>query len=301
MRIRGLAESQCAGDAARPSAQQPGPQLAAYMGRKPASVCQELPQRLEYRHSRLNEEALAQRDEFEKAISEAGLDMATSGTAALASIALGANPALATFVGASGPVIKFVQKVSAHVISRRWDRAARAVETAAEILDVGLDILEERTASDDARMELLARVLEAAARAPLEEKIVALGRVLADGLREDGSISEALILAAALADLEAPHISVLKHIVDNPVPPRVTWTMEAEPRGWERSHLTKVIPEAAGVIDGLIATLARHGLLRTLGDETWEGVGASSMYGATPLGQRCLLLLGYESPTSMDD
>jgi hypothetical protein len=238
---------------------------------------------------------MARGDEFDRAVAEAGLDVTTGAAATLASIALGANPVLATVAGASGPAIKFVQKISARAIDHRQDRAARAVEKAAEILDVGLDILEERATSHDARLELLARIMEAAARAPLEEKIAALGRVLADGLRNDGSVSEALILAAALADLEAPHIAVLMYVTENPVPPESVWTTETAPRGWERADLAKVLPEIAGVLDGLIATLAGHGLLRTLGDGTWDGIGASSMYGATLLGHRCLFLLGYET------
>ncbi len=57
-------------------------------------------------------------------------------------------------------------------------------------------------------------------RTPLEAKLRALGRVLADGVRqEDGKAGEATVLATALDDIEAPHIEVLRLLSEQPLPP----------------------------------------------------------------------------------
>jgi len=74
---------------------------------------------------------------------------------------------------------------------RRWGSALR--ETAKELnIDVGA--LEEQIANSEKGIDLFARVIEAAARTPLEQKITALGRVLAEGLREDANFDEAFML-----------------------------------------------------------------------------------------------------------
>lgn len=92
----------------------------------------------------------------------------------------------------------------------RVERAARTLERAADVLNVGLAELERLAARDDARTELLARVLAASAHtATAAAKVEALGQVLADGLQDDARLDEALLLAAALHDLEALHVRVL--------------------------------------------------------------------------------------------
>jgi hypothetical protein len=203
-------------------------------------------------------------------------------------------------VGGSPAVAKYLQHLWVQAGQRRGDRAARALEHAAAILDVGLDILVEQTTAHDARLELLAKVLEAAARTSMEDKIQILGQVLADGLRDDSHLDEARLLVSIVDDLEAPHVVVLKHIAEQPVPPKSMWTNEVGPRGWERSHLELAVPEYDGILDGLLAALIRHGTLRTLGDATWDGTVNHYSHGITPLGKRCLLLFGYDQLDSVD-
>jgi hypothetical protein len=107
------------------------------------------------------------------------------------------------------------------------------------------------------------------------------------------------VLAAALADLEAAHVVVLHYLAAAPEPPREMWTSDTPPRGWEASQVARALPEISRVTDALIAVLATHGLIRDLGDATWDGVGASSMYAVTSLGRRCLFLLGEDIPAEL--
>jgi hypothetical protein len=212
----------------------------------------------------------------------------------LVSVALGANPVGATLVGGSAPVLKYLKQLWTRAGERRGDRAARSLEHAADLLDAGLDILVERAAGHDARLELLAQVLEAAARTSMEDKIQALGQILADGLRNDNHLDEARLLASMVNDLEAPHVVVLKLIAEQPVPPESMWSNPGGPRGWERIHLALALPDYNGFLDGVLAALVRHGALRTLGDGTWDGMANNDAHGITTLGTRCLLLFGHE-------
>lgn len=236
---------------------------------------------------------ITNRDELDKAVADARLDATTSAFATIAGIALRADPVLATAVGASAPVFKHTYRLLSLAWGRRADRAASCMEQAAEICDVGLDILEERVASHDDRVELLARVLEAAARTPLKKKVTALARVLADGLRDGGSVNEALVIAAALADVEAAHVRLLHYIAVNPFPPEELRRQSKETqRGWDRTQIVAVLPELEPVLDGLLAVLDAQGLVRLQVDSTYAGVAAIAQFAVTPLGRRCLFLLG---------
>lgn len=237
---------------------------------------------------------MTKRDESGKAVSEAGQDAALGALATLASVALGANPIGATLVGGSAPVLKYLKQLWTQAGERRGDRAARALEHAADIMDVGIDIFVERAAGHDARLELLAQVLEAAARTSMEDKIKALSQILADGLRSDSHLDEARLLASMVNDLEAPHLAVLALVAEQPVPPESMWSNPGGPGGWERSHLALALPDYDGFLDGLLAALTRHGALRTLGDATWDGIVNNYTHGITTLGTRCLLLFGHE-------
>lgn len=239
--------------------------------------------------------------DLDKAVADARLDVSAGIAATAASLAMGAGPVPATIIGATGPALKLAHRLLSRAQDRREDRAARALEQAAEILDVGIDIFDERVINHDDRLELLARVLEAAARTSLEEKVTALARVLAEGLRDGGSVDEAFVIAAALADLEAAHVIVLNHLAVKPLPPEELWDKPGEPpRGWDRNQLADALPDVEAILDGVLAVLEGHGLVRLQTDSTWAGVLAIAQRAITPLGRRCLFLLGEDLPHEED-
>lgn len=183
---------------------------------------------------------------------------------------------------------------SAIAIALRFDRAnwqvavgraARTLTLAAE--KVGSEeLLEERASADEHRHELTARVLRAAARTPLEAKLHALAQVLASGIDPDGRVDEALVLVAALDDLEAPHVQVLQLLTqDSPdeVPERRGF-------GWLIEQTVDALPGYALVMPAILSTLSRHGLGRELGT-----YGGENRLAITDLGRRCLDLLSLQS------
>jgi hypothetical protein len=159
------------------------------------------------------------RDKLSEAVADARLDVVTGVAAVTGSLALGAGPLVATTVGASAPALKLLHRISNRALDRPRDRQIQALEQAVQTLNVDLDALEDLGASDADRLELFARVLEAAARTPLDEKVTALSRVLAEGLRDEGSACEALMIVAAVADIEAAHAFVLQYLAMTSLPP----------------------------------------------------------------------------------
>jgi hypothetical protein len=241
------------------------------------------------------------RNDLEKAIRDARVDVCTGATATGASLtlaALGAGPTTTALVGASAAALKLSQRLAARSYQKRQDRSARALDSAAQLLDVGLDILEEKAASHDARLELLARVLEAAARASLDRKVQALAAALAQGLVDDGSVHEALVLADALSEVEAGHMLVLNLLNSTPSPPEGANSPKPEdrPEGWTASQVASAMPWVAEIVDALFAVLAGRGLIRSQAGGSWIGIRGAGHYAISPLGQRCLFLLGIDPP-----
>src|SRR4051794_34708234 len=174
---------------------------------------------------------------------------------AVAQLALGTGP-LGAFAGALAPVGVQAGHRLAQRIVRRWEQnAGAALTVAADLLDAGLDIFDERLPGHDERVELLARVIEGAARATMEAKVKAFGRVLAEGLRDDGDVDEALMLASALAAIEAPHVAVLAHLDAYPQRPDSIRAGIESSMGWRSDHLAQQLPNLSGVIDAVVAVL----------------------------------------------
>jgi len=232
----------------------------------------------------------------------------TGGAGALAQIAAGGDAGEAAASGLAPAGVVAVTRLASEVWQRRQERAGRALQAAADTLDVGLDILEERAQSHDARLELLARVLEAAARTPLDQKVRALGRVLAHGLPNDppggehepDPLTEAFALAGALDDMEEPHITVLGYIAEHPNSNVDTGPEGIKPLpGWGVDALRDAMPALETTVGAIVSTLAGHGLLR---DVTYGGYGGPRQrWEVAELGRRCLWMLDWDPARSDDE
>ncbi|MDK3258099.1 hypothetical protein [Blastococcus capsensis] len=229
-----------------------------------------------------------------------GLAIAAASTGTLADIAAGGGAAGTAAGGLASIGVLVVDRFVGVVRRHRQERAGRMLAVAAEVLG-GLDILEERTTADDERVELLGRILEAAVRTPLEEKIRALGRVLGEGLSQDGDVSEAMVLATALADIEAPHVAVLQLLYEQPGPPAELLRAGIDrATGWEATAVAAALPNLGDVVDGLLAVLGGRGLLKDSGGVPYPGGVGPAVWVATDLGRRCLFLLAEPDETSTE-
>ena len=237
-----------------------------------------------------------QRDKPENLVSQMATEAAASGGGILTQLAMGSGVVTTVAGGAAPVVISTLVRVTREVIRRRQNRVGKVLNAAAEAVG-GLDIFEERLYSHDERVELLGQVLEAAARTTtLEDKVRALSHVLVYGLKDDADMGEAFILTAALADIEAPHLEVLRYIHVQPLPPpELQPHQDIEPQGWESDYLARALPEVAEIIDGLVAVLVRHGLLKEMGGVTYPGSVGPAMLTISRLGRRVIFLLSHEA------
>lgn len=232
-----------------------------------------------------------QRAESEELVWQTLIEASASGGGILVQLASGAGVVPTAAGGAVAVVTPALLRMTREVIKRRQNRADRALITAAEAID-GLDILEERLRNYDERVELLGRVLEAAARTPLEKKIRALSRVLVDGLQDDADMGEAFMLADALADMEEPHVLLLERIHEEPIAPAETRTNQNW--GWDINDISQATRELNPTLNGILAVLARHGLLEDKGRVTYPGGVGPAVWTISQLGRRAVFLLSHE-------
>lgn len=148
----------------------------------------------------------------------------------------------------------------------QFGRAGRAWSIAAALCEVDPEDI-PALADSTSKEFLLATALQAAADSALEDKIVALGKVLADGLRgDDALVDTTTMLASAFGDIERQHVRVLGYLAGEtsrfglPAPPGRPGTpvtlvefLDANP-GYRTS------------ISAIVATLERHGVIRTEGE-----------------------------------
>lgn len=159
-------------------------------------------------------------------------------------VAAAANPVLTQVFTRVGRL--FVQQ------SRQQGEAVLA--EAAEVVG-GVDELAELIAASPRRVQLAGQAVAAGSATTMEDKIRALGRCLAAGLDDDALVDPQLLIAAALADIEAPHVKVLRILAEQ-APPAAHWTAE---------ELAVARPELAAVVAPVLATLLRHGLIEVDG------------------------------------
>jgi hypothetical protein len=173
-------------------------------------------------------------------------------------------------------------------LTRREDAIGRAGYTthlAAEALG-GTERLEQLALAGSYQRELTGRVLAAAARTPLEAKLPALARVLANGLDGSTKIDRAFIYAAALDDLEAPDVQVLSAVAhDDPGPDEIG----APGAGWTEWQIAKRLPSYEPVLAVVLRTLDRHALIRDITAGTYGG--PVPRYVASTVGTDVLALL----------
>jgi hypothetical protein len=231
-----------------------------------------------------------ERDDSAKTLGKQAFDAAiTAITSGAIQSYAGTGLAVSAFTGALSAIVPHVLEKA---IQHRQRNEDWTIEIALRTFPEGVDIFKERLSSNVDRIELFARILKSAAPTTLDAKVIALGRVLAYGLEEDANMGEAFMLAAALADMEGPHILVLQRIHEQTVAPEETRTNQE--RGWDKNDIAQAMPEFDTTLDGILATLSRHGLLMDVGRVNYPGSVGPTIWTISPLGRRAMFLLNHE-------
>ncbi len=186
-----------------------------------------------------------------------------------ASAAAGSAAALA---GASLPVslaagaLQLVANLHAREHASRALRAASALALTTDLAGMTLDQVRQRVEESPQQALLLSEVLQAVETTVLDGKVRRLAEVLATGLRDVTAVDVSRLHTSVLADLEAPHVALLRLLAGTP---DALDEMDVERReqgspGWQRAHLALRLPTLGAALDVVLAALQRHGLLMEL-------------------------------------
>jgi hypothetical protein len=181
---------------------------------------------------------------------------------------------------ASAPSLAALLRRLSSVLRSR--RSANAEEVLVEAIDAASIPAEEfivRAMSDDSHSELLVRALTSAQDTALREKRRALGRALADGVCGDSDVNDELLFIRAVADLDAPHIVVLKTTgLDPPA-------IRPFPRAWTYDAILERLPALADTLMAILLTLELHTLISKMQLTTGSGQAAVALYNILPRGR----------------
>lgn len=179
----------------------------------------------------------------------------------------------AVLAGAPGAVVGGVSSAALEHTFRwagerwRWRSEQNGVQVLADACaESGLTPaeIESRIEGDPKRLQLTAMALSAGMMTTDDDKLHALARSLAAGVGDDAHVDPEMLAIAALTDMEAPHIKVLRHLAAearrDPLSERV-WH-----RSWSAIALRRELPEVAVVLAPVLATLQRHALIEELSD-----------------------------------
>lgn len=197
-----------------------------------------------------------------------------------------AGPIGAVLANGTGPAAQWYLEQ----IRREWVHRGDVVLSAAEQTGgVDREVLFERIIKDPELGSLMARVIAASGSTNLEEKLRGLGRTLGRAIANEDRVDEALCLASALNDMEAPHFRLLRLVQE---PQQGTSPGESGERtiGWTRGNMEHV-PGLEIVIDSILGVLIRHGLVREVRYAGMRITADGPRYAPSSLGELCLALV----------
>lgn len=196
-----------------------------------------------------------------------------SGGSAGASLFAGPPGAItgAALGAGAGPILsRSVQDFLERVQRRRLEQAMQAVDVGSSTAQLPTDDMLSRLEATPARQELLMEAMQAAAHATFEEKVKAIGAMLARGALADEAmvVDHERLFVRAMTDFDLHHLQVLEFLSQQPAPTAVRTDQLASSLG------------LGDVVHPVLAALERHGAIeRMLRYGEWV---------ATDFGRECL-------------
>ncbi|MFE6269283.1 hypothetical protein ACFVQ9_10920 [Streptomyces goshikiensis] len=177
----------------------------------------------------------------------------------------------------------------------RGERSARVLTTGADEANVSLDRLVHTIESSPDLLALMAETVEAAANTPLDAKVIALGRCLGRGVRDDTAVDAERLRVRGLAGIEGPEVKLMELLDTGTHPMREDGSLWP---GWRRPEILDSLPGFASSLDASIARLTAEGLVVDDGIGRFPGDdGYREMWILTSFGKDCLALLRAVAPT----
>jgi hypothetical protein len=246
-------------------------------------------------------EPAAKSSEIQRHLAELAPSTGGAVGGALVGVAVGGPPGVV--VGAVAGAV--VEHVAREALARRRQRAAEAIEIAAD--ETGLSAVEllERFWADDRLHELAAAVIAAAAETDLQARIRAAGKALGRGVRDDAVIDQERFIVATLATLQMPHYRLLQQLGERYEGYGQERDADGqEPiHGWTPGALREHQPRLVPVLGPVMSALASQDLVRnTMVGRYGYTPGEADRWVLTDYGRRVLARLmeaqGDEPPDS---
>lgn len=202
-------------------------------------------------------------------------------TGALIGLGIGGPPG-AVAGAIAGPVVAALVEVAEEAARRRFSRWSHTYASAIEIAGVEPQELASRLYADDDKLEVGFQALTAAAQTTVNEKSEALAAAVASVATSDAKheIDAISLVVKALADIDRPHLMLLKLIAD------------AKPHQATPDYLAQHSQTPIPVLRPIVRVLELHGLIADANRLT-PGV-AGVIWELTDMGQLCLRLLRHE-------
>jgi hypothetical protein len=208
---------------------------------------------------------------------------------ALVGLALG-GPEGALAGAAVEPVLA---QVVSETLTRRRQRAGRALAVAATEVGTTPEALLQQILANERLLDLAAAVVAAASETMLEAKIRALGRALASGVlaHDEAVVDKQRFLVDTLTELDAPHVRVLTQlsVEHEDYWPTIYAPGQEGAHGWSAGDLAAELPGVAPVLQPVLHGLASRALVTDTGQGTWGYRGVESQrWVLTDFGKSCL-------------
>ncbi|MGH3482130.1 MAG: hypothetical protein ACRDPQ_02730 [Nocardioidaceae bacterium] len=166
--------------------------------------------------------------------------------------AIGGPPGAIIGAAVAPGMTEVARRVGGEFARHRDRSAAGVVDAAATDMGVNAEGIDAKIQSTPGGLELAGEAVWAGWQTLNEQKVRALGRALANGLRDDGArIDQERLIIAALADLEAPHIKLLDYMA----------RQGSEGFFFTIDHWAHGSRQSRSAIVVLMAALHRHGLV----------------------------------------
>lgn len=182
-----------------------------------------------------------------------------------------------------------LSRITETIQSRRLEHATETLIDAAD--EFGVQTIEqfvefiEAAVSDEEHQELLARALTIAQDTAMRDKRRALGRVLASAASDTGTrVDEELLAIRILADLDEPHIRLLRLMSTTPPPDLADLLGDGNVDRWIPYMIGTVDSGLASTVLPLLRVLERHHLVCQI-DEDIRAVGIEDQYTITGNGE----------------
>ncbi|MFC9477893.1 hypothetical protein [Streptomyces griseus] len=220
-------------------------------------------------------------------------------TGAIVAAAGAFNPVAGMALGAAKeyidtPILRLIEAERA----RRTSRAQQALQVGSREANQSLDRLVHTIETSPDLLALMSETVQAAMATPLEEKIVALGKCLGRGVRDEATVDAERLRVRGLAGIEAPEVKLVEVLAEDTHSMPEGGVQERWP-GWRRPEILAELPGFALVLDASIARLTAEGIVKDDGVGRFGGGGEDrEMWVLTDFGKSCLSLLQAVVPSS---